>query len=207
MRAAVSPVSRQGGRPRRRGWSAGFTLIELMMVLGILAIILGIGLPAVVSTVRKGPMRQAVSDLEEGCLKARMLAILTGTPTELVISARDGSLTVRQVSESGSPAVAPGGGETAGAPPETPAADEAALEEAPRPEPLPSFSAQLHESIAFRTLNINLHDMMDEAEAAIRFYPNGTCDAFTATLVGESGEERVISLEITTGRTRVETIR
>lgn len=190
------------GRPERAGRPAGFTLVELMMVLAILGLIVGIGLPAVVGTIKKGPMRQAVSDLEEGFLKARMLAILTGQPAELVINAADGSLRVQAVTETAAEETAEG---LAPAPEPAP---ELADPDAPvRPEPLPTFSAQLDPSVGFKQLTISLRDMMDEARAAVRFQPNGTCDAVFATLFSEAGEERTIALEITTGRARVEVIR
>lgn len=190
------------GPPRPASRRTGFTLVELMLVLAILGIIAGIAFPAVINTVRKGPMRQAVSDLEEGFLKARMLAILTGQPTELVIGAAEGTLAVRTVSETAPDPAAPGpaGMEDSPAPDPAPG-------EAPRPEALPSFSARLHPSITFKQLTVNLRDLMDETEAAVRFHPNGTCDALSATLFSETGEERSIALEITTGRARVETIR
>ncbi len=183
---------------------AGFTLIELMMVLGLLAIIVGVALPVMVGTVRKAPMRQALSDLQEGVLKARMLAILTGQPAELVLHAADGRLWVRSAA-----GATPADGE---APPEeTPetgtTAEPAPAEAPPAREALPRFSARLHESLAFRQLTVNLQDLMDEPEAVIRFQPNGTCDALTAVLVSEAGEERLLQLEITTGRLRVEEIR
>lgn len=183
---------------------AGFTLIELMMVLGILAIIVGVALPAMVGTVRKAPMRQALSDLQEGVLKARMLAILTGQPAELVLRAADGQIWVRSTS-----ALGPAGEEAPPEepPPTEPAADPAPVDAPPPREALPRFSARLHESLGFRQLTVNLQDLMDEPEAAIRFQPNGTCDALTAILASETGEERLLQLEITTGRLRVEELR
>lgn len=196
-------VQATGHRPGRRARPAGFTLVEIMMVLAILGIILGVALPAMVGTVRRAPMRQAVSDLEEGFLKARMLAILTGQPAELLIRAGDGTLLVRPVSEPGLSEA-----DTSAEPEPVGALLEGAAEEgAPRPEPLPKFSAQLHESITFKQLTVNLRDMMDETEAVVRFQPNGTCDALTAVLFSEAGEERLLQLEITTGRLRVETVR
>jgi hypothetical protein len=178
-----------------------------MMALAILLIIVGVGLPAMITAVRKGPMRQAISDLEEGFLKARMLAILTGQPAEFVIQAANGTLAVRAVTER---APDEGGGDAmdgAAATPADWAGGGGGGDERPRTEPLPSFSATLHDSIAFRQLTVSLRDMMDEEEAAVRFYPNGTSDAFSARLFSETGEERVVELEITTGRPRIETIR
>ena len=189
-------------RPEPGARRAAFTLIELMMVLAILGIIVGIGLPAVISTVKKGPMRQAVSDLEEGFLKARMLAILTGQPAELVINAADGTLEVRSVTET-----APDPALASAEPLGEPLPEELDPDAPPRTEVLPTFSASLDPSVAFRHLTVSLRDMMDESQAAVRFQPNGTCDALAATLFSEAGEERTIALEITTGRARVETIR
>lgn len=199
----MARVQATGRHPGRRLGRAGFTLVEIMMVLAILGIILGVALPAMVGTVRKAPMRQAVSDLEEGFLKARMLAILTGQPAELLIRASDGTLLVRPVSE-----LAPADGDAAFGPePAEPPPAGAGEEGTPRPEPLPRFSAQLPESITFKQLTVNLRDVMDETEAVVRFQPNGTCDALTASLFSEAGEERLLQLEITTGRLRVETVR
>jgi len=193
-----------GAARRRQTGAAAFTLVEIMMVLAILVIVLGVALPVMVGTVRKAPLRQALNDLDEGFLKARMLAILSGQPAELVIRAADGTLLVRQVSETGpvEPEALADSGTAAPAPPagETPA-------DTPPREELPRFSARLHESLAFRQLTVNLRDMMDEPEAVIRFQPNGTCDAFTAVLTAETGEERLLQLEITTGRLRIQELR
>jgi prepilin-type N-terminal cleavage/methylation domain-containing protein len=190
----------------------GFTLIEILVVLGILSIILGIGLPAVFSTIRKGPMRQAVSDLQEGFLKARMLAILTGKPAELAINASDGSMQVREVSETkGEGSAMSDAGGAAEKPAEPSAAEDGEEGEGGAPRPiaggLPSFSAKLDSSVSFKQLVINLRDVGDEPDAAIRFYPNGTSDALMATLFSESGEERSVTLEIMTGRPNFTTIR
>ncbi len=197
--------SRPGGAARRlRAGAAAFTLVELMMVLAILAIVLGVALPVMVGTVRKAPLRQALNDLDEGFLKARMLAILSGQPAELVIRAADGTLLVRPVSETAP--VEPEALQEPGAAVPAPPAGETPSDTPPREE-LPRFSARLHESLAFRQLTVNLRDMMDEPEAVIRFQPNGTCDAFTAVLTAETGEERLLQLEITTGRLRLQELR
>lgn len=204
MRACRLPSCRS--RAASGGRARGFTLFEIMMVLAILMIIVGVGLPAMISSVRKGPMRQALADLEEGFLRARMRAILTGQPAELVIHAADGTLTLRPVSEGAAPAAEPGVSfppvdmgeefrEAAGPPNRATSGD------------LPDFSAKLDPSVAFKQLTVSLRDVMDETEAAVRFYPNGTCDALTALLVSEAGQERALTLEITTGRMGLEVIR
>jgi type II secretory pathway pseudopilin PulG len=167
-----------------------------MLVVAIMGVILTVGIPSVFQAVRKSPMRQAVSDLQEACRTARMMAILRGATAEVVIRAQDGLVDVRL------------------APPDRALGDDdkpsgavAADPLAPPPTPVPTFSAHLPDSIAFKKLLINLRDQMDLDEAHVRFYPNGTCDALTATLFSEQHEERAISLEVTTGRDLLEIIR
>ncbi|HYT60008.1 MAG TPA: type II secretion system protein, partial [Haliangiales bacterium] len=48
-----------------------FTLIEIMVVVGVLAIVLAMGVPPFIRMMRKDSLRQAVSDIEEACSKAR----------------------------------------------------------------------------------------------------------------------------------------
>jgi type II secretory pathway pseudopilin PulG len=168
-----------------------------MLVVAIMGVILTIGIPSIFRAVRRSPMRQATSDLQEACQTARMLAILHGAPAEVIIRAQDGLVNVRRApperdSETGAspePMQQPSGGQ------------QLMAGETPR------FTAHLPDSIAFKKLLVNLRDMMGEDEAQVRFYPNGTCDAFTATLFSEQSEERTITLEVTTGRDHLEIIR
>jgi len=69
-------------------------MIEIMMVVGILGMVLVMGLPAFIQSIRKDPLRQAMSDIETACSKARAAAILRGWPMELVIRAETGELRV-----------------------------------------------------------------------------------------------------------------
>src|SRR2546423_13225599 len=89
---------------------AGFTLIEIMVVIGILAIVLAMGVPPFVRSLQKDSLRQAVSDIEEACGRARAQAILRGVPTELIIRAADGQLTVAPTPETRAGQTAAGGG-------------------------------------------------------------------------------------------------
>jgi prepilin-type N-terminal cleavage/methylation domain-containing protein len=62
---------------------AGFTLIEIMMVVVMIALIMGMGAPAIYHSLKKEGMRKAINDIEEACNKARASAILSGKPAEL----------------------------------------------------------------------------------------------------------------------------
>lgn len=192
-------------RDWRRGFrrAGGFTLIEIMLVMALMGVVMTIGLPSMFRAMKKSPMRQAVSDLQEACRTARTMAILQGTPAEVVVNATDGGISVRPVADVREQ---DSGAQAAAAEAEA-ARREAELSDAPAATPVPTFSARLPDSIAFKKLLVNLRDQMDNEDARVRFYPNGTCDAFTATLFSEENEERVISLEITTGRDDMEIIR
>ena len=124
----------------------------------------------------------------EGCSHARAQAILRGVPTELVIRAEDGQITVRPMpgrrsEESGEPASKSGsGGGGAG------------------------FKANLPDDIAVKFLDVNFQDQMEFPEARVHFFPNGTCDEFTIILSSASAEQQ-ISLDVITGLSAVKAIR
>ena len=184
-------VQRCGRGSRAPG--AGFTLIEIMVVIGILAIVLAMGVPPFVRSLQKDSLRQAVSDIEEACGKARAQAILRGVPTELIIRAADGQLTV-------APAPATRAGQTAadGDSTEQPANSFVAQS--------PVFSAHLREDIAITLLYVNLKDRMKAEESRVHFYPNGTSDEFTIVLE-TGGGVRKISLDCVTGLANMEVLR
>ena len=118
---------------------AAFTLIEIMVVVGILGMVLALGVPPFVRSMQKDPLRQAVSDVTEACSDARAKAILLGVPTELVIRAEDKQLTVAPAPDTSSVSTG-GGGESGG----QPAAGAVAKS--------PMFSARLQEDIAITPL-------------------------------------------------------
>lgn len=194
---------------RGAGGARGFTMIEIMIVIALMAVIMAIGVPTIFRSMHRTPMQQAVADLQQACRTARITAILRGQTAEVVIRATDGSLSVQlappsssQDSFGASVGGDPSGGLDGGGMPET----------APPPrdsgqgsnDVVPTFSAHLPDSVTFRKLTVNLRDMMDEDEARIHFYANGTSEAMTATFLSEQNEERTVSLEITTGRDLLE---
>lgn len=172
---------------------AGFTLIEIMVVIGILAIVLAMGVPPLVRSLQKDSLRQAVSDIEEACGKARAQAILRGVPTELIIRAADGQLTVAPTPETRAGQTAAGGDST----------EQPADSFVPQS---PVFSAHLREDIAITLFYVNLKDQMEAEESRVHFYPNGTSDEFTIVLQ-TGGGVRKISLECVTGLANVEVLR
>jgi prepilin-type N-terminal cleavage/methylation domain-containing protein len=172
----------------------GFTLIEIMMVVGILGMVLAMGMPAFIQSIRRDPLRQSVSDFETACNKARAAAILRGSPVELVIRAEGGELIVVPTRDDNTGRTA-AGEEALGQP------SEQSVDKAGSGSPV--FSARLNESVAVRLLYVNLKDQMETAESRVHFYPNGTCDEFTIIL--QFGNEmRKLSLEVVTALVNVE---
>jgi len=181
-----------GLRARRRG--AGFTLIEIMIVVSIMAVAMTMSVPIVYKLWHKAPLRKATADIVEVCSHARARAILQGTMTEVVFHPRDGSVGLGAAPPPPKP---PGG--------------------APEPNDLPAnqpgivpaksgsgLSAQLSDRVIIETLDINMSgiEYNDAEYAKIRFFPNGTADEMRMILF--DGRERVgIETEITTGLVNV----
>lgn len=72
--------------------ASAFTLIEVMVVVAVIGVIMAMGIPSVVRSVRKEGMRKAVSDLIEACNDARATAILGGSTSDMVIRPQDGTV-------------------------------------------------------------------------------------------------------------------
>jgi hypothetical protein len=167
-----------------------------MVALGIIALFLSWGVPSVMRHLRKDPFRQTISDLVEACSHARARAILTGQPMQLVIRAEDGAITVEPLPEQeGQPETGAG---HAGPP-------------KPRPERkgdvLPPLNSHLADTVAVELLDVNFRDFMQQDEAQVRFFPNGTCDEFTVVLRSQDNVRAKISLDVVTSTAEVEDIR
>lgn len=172
-----------------RSCGRGFTLIEIMIVVGIAALVMAWGGPAVAHAVRKDAFRQAVSDVMEGCSHARARAILQGVSMELVITAESGSLAVQPCRDREDQRIPDFGVST-------PSAVQAVEGSTVGLKP---FSARLSENVAVELLDVNFRDHMELGEARVRFHPNGTSDDFTIVLRSPSGERRTVTLDVLTG--------
>lgn len=87
-----------GGEPVASGCCArrqrAFTLIEIMMVIGILAIVMTMSVPAIYRVVKREGLRKAVADIVEVCSHARAQAILQSSTVEVVFRPLEGTVSV-----------------------------------------------------------------------------------------------------------------
>jgi prepilin-type N-terminal cleavage/methylation domain-containing protein len=174
----------------------GFTLIEIMIVVAIMAIIMTMSVPIVYKVWHKAPMRKAVSELVEVCSNARARAIMHGNMTEVVFHSDDGRFEV----SGGGGAPSSGGAQTAAPMSGMPTASGSGM------------SGQIPENVAIASLKINgiryvPREDVDVHEARVRFYPNGTCDEMRLVFLSDAGEFEGVFLEITTSLASVESDR
>lgn len=182
-----------------------FTLIEVMLVTGIVLLMLGWGVPNMLRALEKHGISKATMDIMDGCKQARALAILKGTVAELVINTDNDSyaLYVRQASN---PRLLG---------PENPGLPEDMLGPDPLPgatsrrsektmEELDGFRRTLDLDIALEEIWVNFENLIEKgaSEARIRFYPNGTSDEFMVTVLLNENR-RIIMLDPITGIPRL----
>ena len=167
-----------------------FTLIEIMIVVGLIAIVMSVAIPAFVAAHNKTPMRQALNDVMEACATARAQAILHGSLVELRIRPQDYTF---EVSATGKSETSVGASDA-------------------RPSPKTGeghnvFSVKLPSEVGIEELAINFQLLKDAELVAVRFHANGTCDEFTVILRSLYGDVRKITLDPVTGRADYDVIR
>ena len=182
------------------GGSSGFSLVELMVVVGIIAIVMTVSVPFLRTAIDtpKG-MKGAFKVLDETCKEARAMAILQQTMTELRIRS-DGTLEVSAVGQgsltapsrleskdlSGKDWRMPDRGAGGGGP-------------GTGPKKLP-------EGVGIEAILANGEDVTELEVARVRFFPNGTCDELQLVLYyPENNERRMVWLDVVTAIADFET--
>jgi prepilin-type N-terminal cleavage/methylation domain-containing protein len=158
------------GREKLSDRARGFTLIEIMVVVGIIGMIMAIGAPTLYKMLHREGFTKTVGDMMDLCATARARAILRGTTTEIIFHPHE-----RRCELTGG-----AGDSDLGAPATVPTTV--------------NFG-----NATVEMLDVNLLEYKDAPVAHVRFFPNGTSDELTLILRSENNEWRKISLEITTG--------
>lgn len=183
-----SPSRSRAASSNRRG----FTLIEILVAIGIVAVILTISVPFFARQMHQDSMRKAVEDVTELCREARNRAVLSGQPMELRIRPGDKTLSIA----AGTAPVAT----TEGNPLDTPA-PAAVVEGGPT-------TRKISDHIMIEFIGVNLvPDLQLVEQVGVGFYQNGTSDEFTILLRSDQGEVRKIVTDPVTGIADVEVVR
>ena len=159
----------------RRAGAGAFTLIEMMIVVGIIAIVMGVSVPMLIRTFRREALRQAVCDIVEVASNARAMAIQRGETVDLVFNPES-----RTVSVGGGSG---GGGE----------GEKSSLLKKDR------MATSWPDSLTLEMLDVNFVEHRTMPEARVRFFPNGTCDEATLILRNDANEYRMVYWEVLTG--------
>ncbi len=195
-------------KPRRanpgRAADSAFTLIELMVVMGLMMIIIAIGVPRMVQGNRT-PLGESLNAVMEACAAARRQAILSGGTARV---------TIRGAEEGSGFLINAGAG---GGRPKPASVDdvytgmEGSVDEAPKPSPKPGggagFNGRIHDDVAIHFISVNFSDPMEEDQVEIKFYSNGTSDEFTIGMRHENGDAvlRFVQLDSVTGLAYIKT--
>ena len=173
---------------RRR---AAFTLIEIMIVIGIAAVMMATTIPFVGSMLNKKPVVDGTNEILDVLAQARAMAILKGQPSAVRIRPMEKSFTVVSVSSSSVPNgdAFEGAGSNIGV----------------SGIPKKALSTTLHPDITIEMVAVNYIERMNDEVAEVFFYPNGTCDEFTLVFQMYGENWRKIHLDVLTGLSDFET--
>jgi prepilin-type N-terminal cleavage/methylation domain-containing protein len=164
------------------GPSRGFTLIEIMIVISIVAIFMTVGIPSLMRGLEKDDLSRAIRDTIEGCKTARDRAILQGIPWVFIVR-ENGQMDVHAAPQED---LRKGARSTAASSKAIPAS------------PYSGFPRQLGEDVMIQLIDVNFISHMELPEARVRFFPNGTADEFTV-VYNWKGRQRSVTIDIVTG--------
>lgn len=194
----------------------GFTLIEIMIVIGIVGLFLGIGIPSMFRAMRKNPMQQTVTEVLEALSAARSQAIMSGSPAGVMFYPLERRFEVVRLPESRagslfSDTAFMDGGSIVGRyeamqvmaqqEKEMVMMDMGNASGGKQKGKVGFFksSGTIQEDVVLELLDVNFWEYKNQDSALVVFHPNGTCDEFTMVLNWEEKDWRKIEVNVITG--------
>lgn len=166
-----------------------FTLIEIMIVMAIIAIFMGMGVPSMMRAMERNDLVRAVRDVIEGCKTARDRAILQRVPWVFIVK-ENGELNVEAAPGEAQRLKVEAGMENE----ETGGSNVQASSST-----YSGFPRKLGEDIMVQLIDVNFISYMEAPEARVRFFPNGIADEFTIVMAWK-GKQRTVTVDIITGQ-------
>lgn len=160
----------------------GFTLIEVMVAVAIMAITMTIGIPLAYQALRKNDLARAVRDTMEGLKAARDRAVMHATPYEFVIR------------DTGEVDVVPASGPKVDA-----QSGPAPMMKGVEDEMEATFPRKFGDDVKIESIDLNFQPLMQDQEVRVRFSPRGTCSHEFTVVLGYGSKQRVITVDIVTG--------
>ena len=167
--------------------NAGFTLVEMMVVVAIMGLLLGLAMLNFRAISQKEPLEQAVSDVEGLCRRARTEAIVKSRPMDLTINSETGQLLLSTAPHAVNTLDSETGVLIA-------MVEEAfAIDQASLP---PDVEMEI-------IIPENIMDSETPGVVVIRFYPNGTAEPLQGLIVLPGEGVYTMILDPVTGRLNV----
>ena len=157
---------------RHLSFQRAFTLIEIMIVVGIMGLIAAMGVPSIVKALQKEGLRKAVSDMQDVFFSARERAIINNQKTAVVFYPRERRFGVEGSAGDAATVVNTHSGKT--------------------------VVATLPDGVELGMLDIFRQDYVQSDWAKIFFNSDGTCDEAVIVLIA-NGRSQKITLEYATG--------
>jgi len=173
------------GRQVRRG----FTLIEIMIAIGIMAVVMAISIPRMYRTVERDSIRRATQDVLDVFQRARTQAIVHGRPVKLVIRPQEQVFIIMPLSEA----------EVSEEEYIARELETSQQQNEVMPPKKNENTMQLSDRMQILFIGVNfVPDLQKSEMVGVRFYPNGTSDEFSMLIHSDPNENRLFQLDVPT---------